>query len=97
MSTCNEVLKAQHKTYPRTCQKCGLGPCVGHPLLQPAPSSTTAAPEPVYIVTWRYPDNSAFGVVSVHRTKAGAERMVGLLKTHAETKRFDIEAAPAEA
>lgn len=96
MSTCNEVLKAQHKTYPRTCAKCGLGPCVGHPLLSPAPTNP-AAPELVHIVTWRYPDNSAFGVVSVHRTKAGAERMLGLLKTHAETKRFDIETAPAEA
>lgn len=92
MSDCNEVLKAQNKTYPRTCQRCGLGPCV----MRPAPA-TTAAPELVHIVTWRYPDGSAFGVVSVHRTKAGAERMVDLLKAHAETKRFDIESAPAEA
>lgn len=94
MSTCNETLRAENKPYPRTCAKCGLGPCVGHPL--PSPAAATAF-ELVHIVTWRYPDNSAFGVVSVHRAKASAERMVDLLKAHAETKRFDIETAPAEA
>ena len=28
-STCNNTLRAQGKGYPRTCKKCGLGPCVG--------------------------------------------------------------------
>ena len=28
-STCNNTLRAQGKAYPRTCKKCGLGPCVG--------------------------------------------------------------------
>lgn len=28
-STCSETLRAQGKPYPRTCKKCGLGPCVG--------------------------------------------------------------------
>jgi len=28
-STCNDTLRAQGKSYPRTCKKCGLGPCVG--------------------------------------------------------------------
>ena len=28
-STCNNTLRAQGKAYPRTCKKCGFGPCVG--------------------------------------------------------------------
>jgi len=27
-STCSNTLRAQGKAYPRTCKKCGLGPCV---------------------------------------------------------------------
>jgi hypothetical protein len=27
-STCNETLRAQGKAYPRTCRKCGKGPCI---------------------------------------------------------------------
>ena len=27
-STCSNALRIQHKPYPRTCKKCGLGPCV---------------------------------------------------------------------
>ena len=31
MSDCQKELKAAGKSYPRTCPKCGLGPCVnGH-------------------------------------------------------------------
>ena len=30
-STCSETLRAQGKAYPRTCKKCGLGPCIGKP------------------------------------------------------------------
>ena len=33
-STCSNALRAQGKAYPRTCKKCGLGPCVG--LAQPS-------------------------------------------------------------
>ncbi|MBW8783012.1 MAG: hypothetical protein JF599_14165 [Verrucomicrobia bacterium] len=95
MTICNETLKLQGKSYPRTCAKCGLGPCVGSPM--PAPAPTLAAPALVHVVTWRYGDNSAFGVVSVHPTRGGAERMVNLLEKHAETKQFKIEPAPAEA
>jgi hypothetical protein len=47
-STCNETLRAQGKAYPRTCKKCGLGPCVGKPksdttLLSPRPCPTCEA------------------------------------------------------
>ena len=35
-STCNNTLRAQGKAYPRTCRKCGLGPCVAD-RAQPAP------------------------------------------------------------
>ena len=35
-STCNETLRAQGKAYPRTCRKCGLGPCIGAPKQPPA-------------------------------------------------------------
>jgi len=27
-STCSETLRAQGKAYPRTCKKCGFGPCI---------------------------------------------------------------------
>jgi hypothetical protein len=27
-STCNNALREQGKSYPRTCRKCGLGPCI---------------------------------------------------------------------
>jgi hypothetical protein len=27
-STCSNALRAQGKAYPRTCKKCGLGPCI---------------------------------------------------------------------
>jgi hypothetical protein len=40
-STCSETLRAQGKAYPRTCRKCGLGPCIGatkQPPTQPAPA-----------------------------------------------------------
>jgi uncharacterized low-complexity protein len=40
-STCSETLRAQGKAYPRTCKKCGKGPCIGAskqpPAAQPAP------------------------------------------------------------
>jgi hypothetical protein len=35
-STCSETLRAQGKAYPRTCRKCGLGPCIGAPNQPPA-------------------------------------------------------------
>jgi len=35
-STCNETLRAQGKAYPRTCRKCGKGPCIGAPKPPPA-------------------------------------------------------------
>ena len=34
-STCNKTLREQGKTYPRTCKKCGLGPCIAD-RVQPA-------------------------------------------------------------
>ena len=33
-STCSETLRFQGKPYPRTCKKCGLGPCIGKPVTQ---------------------------------------------------------------
>ena len=35
-STCNKKLREQGKTYPLTCKKCGLGPCIAD-RVQPAP------------------------------------------------------------
>jgi hypothetical protein len=35
-STCSETLRAQGKAYPRTCRKCGKGPCIGAPKQPPA-------------------------------------------------------------
>jgi hypothetical protein len=51
-STCNETLRAQDKAYPRTCKKCGKGPCIGAPKQPPA-----AQPAPVQEpVAWMQSD-----------------------------------------
>ena len=34
-STCSNTLRLQDKPYPRTCKKCGLGPCIAQPKTQP--------------------------------------------------------------
>jgi hypothetical protein len=47
-STCNETLRSQDKAYPRTCKKCGKGPCIGAPKQPPA-----AQPAPVQ-EPWKY-------------------------------------------
>jgi hypothetical protein len=36
-SACSETLRAQGKAYPRTCRKCGKGPCIGAPTPPAAP------------------------------------------------------------
>lgn len=41
-STCSETLRQQGKPYPRTCRKCGLGPCVGKPVTTPPASQEQA-------------------------------------------------------
>lgn len=33
-STCSITLRLQGKPYPRTCKKCGLGPCIAQPTAQ---------------------------------------------------------------
>jgi hypothetical protein len=46
-STCSETLRAQGKAYPRTCRKCGKGPCIGAlkpPPAQPAPVHSCYCP-----------------------------------------------------
>jgi hypothetical protein len=46
-STCSETLRAQGKAYPRTCRKCGKGPCIGAPKpppTQPAPVQSCYCP-----------------------------------------------------
>lgn len=41
-TTCNQALNAQGKPYPRTCKKCGIGPCIGLPI-----RTATEQPDPV--------------------------------------------------
>ena len=46
-STCSETLRAQGEAYPRTCRKCGKGPCIGAPKpppTQPAPVQSCYCP-----------------------------------------------------
>jgi hypothetical protein len=43
-STCNETLRAQDKAYPRTCKKCGKGPCIGAPKQPPAQPAPVQEP-----------------------------------------------------
>ena len=47
VSTCNDTLRLQGKSYPRTCQKCGLGPCIGNTAAPaPQPAQPVAQPLP---------------------------------------------------
>ena len=43
-STCNNTLRDQGKSYPRTCKKCGLGPCIAD-RVQPAQQEPVALRE----------------------------------------------------
>ena len=59
-STCNKKLREQGKAYPRTCKKCGLGPCIAD-RVQPAPvAKPHEQQEPV---VWMYVNKST------HETK----------------------------
>jgi cytochrome c5 len=51
-STCSETLRAQGKAYPRTCRKCGKGPCIGAPKQSPAAQRqwTGLTDEDVYLL-----------------------------------------------
>jgi hypothetical protein len=60
-STCNETLRAQDKAYPRTCKKCGKGPCIG------APKQPPAQPAPV-----QEPLATLFGSLPVYDTPPAA-------------------------
>ncbi len=51
----------------------------------------------IYVITWRYYDGSAAGVVSAHGTNEGAEHMVSILRQHCDgMKVFAIEPIPYE-
>ena len=65
-STCNETLRAQGKAYPRTCRKCGLGPCIGAP--KPPPAQPAPVQEPKMYEDW-YDSSSCghCGMVNGHR------------------------------
>jgi hypothetical protein len=43
-STCNNTLRAEGKGYPRTCKKCGKGPCIAD-WVQPAQTPPDAIPD----------------------------------------------------
>ena len=43
-STCNKTLRAEGKGYPRTCRKCGKGPCIAD-LVQPEQEQWDAIPD----------------------------------------------------
>ena len=51
----------------------------------------------IYVVTWRYYDGSAVGVVAAHGTKGGAEHMAAILRQHSDgMKVFEIAQTPYE-
>ena len=43
-STCNKTLRAEGKAYPRTCRKCGKGPCIAD-RVQPEQGQWDAIPD----------------------------------------------------
>ena len=47
-STCSITLRLQGKPYPRTCKKCGLGPCIAQPTAQPEQEPVAWARYPRY-------------------------------------------------
>jgi len=49
----------------------------------------------IYVISWRYSDGSASGVVSAHGTREGAEVMLGILADHCDGVRgFSIHEVP---
>ena len=63
--TCNKTLVAQGKAYPRTCKKCGLGPCIAD-LVQPAQQEQNLNCKSVQARL-----AAAWGYVKAQRTWAG--------------------------
>ena len=88
-NTCSNALRAQGKAYPRTCKKCGLGPCVG--LAQQALDKKAenarelgldyepAQQEPVALFKWLPEGATHIGRISVRTTAGGSLAMT----THA--------------
>jgi hypothetical protein len=46
-----------------------------------------------YVLCWKYPDNSSFGVVATYEDKPWAEKDLAMLIAHSDTKVFWIETA----
>jgi|GEM_PF-6102600 len=44
----------------------------------------------LYAITWKYSDNSGFGIVRVYSEQEAAERDLEMLKEHSDTRQFDI-------
>ena len=78
-STCSETLRAQGKAYPRTCRKCGLGPCIGAPKQPPA-----AQPDMAWIERER-----AVGYREGHMAALAQRQWVSLTAD----ERYDIRAS----
>lgn len=46
----------------------------------------------IYVITWRYSDNSGYGLVRAYCDEEKAREDLKLLEEHGETRRFSIEA-----
>jgi len=85
-STCNETLRAQGKPYPRTCKKCGLGPCIGKPKSDTTPPAAPVqyelSPTDIYdFAGWLTTRNGVMKVGSSCEAGPMAEAVGEYLKT----------------
>tara|TARA_R110000822_G_scaffold35007_9_gene98889 strand:+ start:93 stop:806 length:714 start_codon:yes stop_codon:yes gene_type:complete len=54
-STCSTTLRLQNKPYPRTCKKCGLGPCIAQPTAQLEQEHDTSSTHLAHCYQGEYP------------------------------------------
>ena len=48
----------------------------------------------IYVLTWRYFDNSGHGVVRAFASEADAQDLQALLAAHSESRVFEVEPTP---
>ena len=68
MSECNKVLMAANQAHPRTCAKCGLGPCIHDPVSHKTGAEGVQSPMGWFYRVDRVGDNAPV----VYRCKLGS-------------------------
>ncbi len=50
----------------------------------------------VYVLTWRYSDNSGGGVIRAFASEADADELAELLRAYAETRQYEVVQIPLQ-